>query len=262
MHDNSKGVAKFSWETFRDELFVSRKELLEEKLFSDVTLVSDDLLPFEAHRSVLSSASPILKKLLLMNASTKPVLYMKGLKYQQLVSLLNFIYIGETVIGQDSVEEFIRIGKDFNIRSLINESVISKDTVEEFNKDNKVNSHVEDLTQEEDLEMFINSFGSTIEATEKDENGKFNKSNQDEIKTCNKTSLYKKTQEKKMKEPAKQKRFKCYSCAKTFPSIINAERHMKAEHGSVIYICDEAGCKKSFKYQESLFTHNKTYHNE
>jgi len=38
---------KFTYNGFKDQLLNNRKELLEEMLFSDVILVSDDLVPIE-----------------------------------------------------------------------------------------------------------------------------------------------------------------------------------------------------------------------
>ena len=50
---------KVSWKSFQDQLFDKRRNLLEDKLFSDVTLVSDDMIPLEALKIILSSASSI-----------------------------------------------------------------------------------------------------------------------------------------------------------------------------------------------------------
>ena len=42
------------------------KELLEEEHFKDVTLVSDDLHIMRAHKAMLSNASDIFKKILML----------------------------------------------------------------------------------------------------------------------------------------------------------------------------------------------------
>ena len=47
----------YNCNTFEDDLLESRKELFQKRQFADVTLVSDDLVPFAAHRTVLSSSS-------------------------------------------------------------------------------------------------------------------------------------------------------------------------------------------------------------
>ena len=50
---------KFSWKDFQNHIQNNRRNLLDKKLFSDVTLVPDDLIPITANKTVLSSASPV-----------------------------------------------------------------------------------------------------------------------------------------------------------------------------------------------------------
>ena len=50
-----------SWQTFSSHLAEVSRELYQEKYFSDVTLLSEDLIAVEAHRMVLSAASPVLR---------------------------------------------------------------------------------------------------------------------------------------------------------------------------------------------------------
>ena len=53
-------------------------DVLKEKTFSDVTLVSDDQQPFQAHRCVLSTFSPVLKNILHNNPYSHPLIYLGG----------------------------------------------------------------------------------------------------------------------------------------------------------------------------------------
>ena len=90
--------------------------------FNDVTLVSDDYKQFPAHRVILSAGSTVLRKLLLINsASPNPVLYLKGLRNEELRAVLQFLYLGETRVTEDRVQEFMKAAqelelKDFNTR--------------------------------------------------------------------------------------------------------------------------------------------------
>ena len=100
-----------SWHTFSSHLASLSRELYQEKYFSDLTLVSDDLTTVEAHRSVLSAASPLLKKLLLMSPSVQTQLYLKGIKHHQLESLLKFIYYGEVQVPSSDITQFLQAGR-------------------------------------------------------------------------------------------------------------------------------------------------------
>ena len=50
-------------------LLYTSKELYKDKLFADVTLLSDDLIQMKAHKTVLSSASEFFKQLFTENES-------------------------------------------------------------------------------------------------------------------------------------------------------------------------------------------------
>ena len=53
---------------------------LDVNKFEDVTLFSDDLIAFQAHKIVLCSASPVLRKLIFNNPHQHPLIYLKNFK--------------------------------------------------------------------------------------------------------------------------------------------------------------------------------------
>ena len=109
-----------SWHTFTTHLSEVRRELYRDKYFSDITLVSDDLRTVPAHRIVLSAASPVLKKLLMINPTVQTQLFLKGIKHQQLDSVLKFIYHGEVQVPSNEIDSFLRAGRDLEITELSN----------------------------------------------------------------------------------------------------------------------------------------------
>ena len=107
-------------ETFRtksieSDILNTRRELFHRKKFADVTLVSDELVKFPAHRTVLASASTIFDSLLEINTEQSPVLFLKGVSQNILEAILQFVYIGETSVRADQVAEFSEISKDLGI---------------------------------------------------------------------------------------------------------------------------------------------------
>ena len=111
---------KIEWNSFSDFLSESNKNLYDEKDFVDVTLVSDDLTEVEAHKTVLSNASPVLKKLLKIKPVNHPVLFLRGVQGKTLEAIVQFIYLGETTIQEDRIQEFANIANDLNIQELNN----------------------------------------------------------------------------------------------------------------------------------------------
>eukprot|EP00091_Calanus_sinicus_P002489 TRINITY_DN12537_c0_g1_i1.p2 TRINITY_DN12537_c0_g1~~TRINITY_DN12537_c0_g1_i1.p2 ORF type:complete len:113 (-),score=12.32 TRINITY_DN12537_c0_g1_i1:89-427(-) len=67
---------------FSTHLTSSISDVFTENSYSDVTLVSDDLILFQAHKCVLSASSPVLKNLLLNNPHSQPLIYLRGVKQQ------------------------------------------------------------------------------------------------------------------------------------------------------------------------------------
>ena len=109
-----------SWHTFTTHLSEVRRELYRDKYFSDITLISDDLRTVPAHRIVLSAASPVMKKLLMINPTVQTQLFLKGIKHQQLESLLKFIYHGEVQVPSNEIDSFLKAGRELKITELSN----------------------------------------------------------------------------------------------------------------------------------------------
>jgi len=128
---------------FQRNLSSSLFDLLTEHSFSDVTLVSDDHTQVQAHKFVLSASSPVLRKLLLNNPHDHPLLYLRGVKHQELQSLLRFMYIGEVKIYRDRIHEFLNIAKDLKVKDLTQESLLHiEDEPVNIEDDSDANNHV------------------------------------------------------------------------------------------------------------------------
>ena len=118
---------RMKWDSYVFHALKSRKQLYNEKLFSDVTLVSDDLVQFQAHKTVLAAASPTFSSLLQINSQAMPLLYLKGVRRAELKALLQFIYLGETSIPVEFIEKFTRTATELGIY----EQVYQTDNIKE-----------------------------------------------------------------------------------------------------------------------------------
>ena len=70
------------WNSFLSHLDCKFRNLVKERHFADVTLVSDDQIQIPAHKIVLSASSPVLKKLLLDNPHPHPMIFLNGVKHE------------------------------------------------------------------------------------------------------------------------------------------------------------------------------------
>merc|ERR1739838_416826 len=109
------------WKTFSHHLLETFRDLGEQGNFADVTLVSDDQIQTPAHKVVLSACSPVLKTLLLNNPHSHPLLYLRGIKQTELQAILKFMYFGESQIFENSINDFVSVAKDLELKEVSEE---------------------------------------------------------------------------------------------------------------------------------------------
>jgi hypothetical protein len=149
------------WKVFSSHLSSSISDLLTGNSFSDVTLVSDDLIQFKAHKCVLSACSPVLKNLLLNNSHSYPLIYLRGVKQKELQSILQFIYLGEARFYVGNMDKFMEAVNDLQIK------VYPFFNREEHAEDVKMSSTTSDpdilTTIDEENEKDKRSISSTVD---------------------------------------------------------------------------------------------------
>merc|ERR1712129_597151 len=133
-------IFTLKWKFFFTNLSYGLSDVFTENCYSEVTLVSDDKIAFQAHRYVLSATSPVLKSILLDNPHANPRIYLRGVNHQELESILQFIYLGEASFYHRNINRVIQVAKDLQIKQLA-ETVITGNTFsnqEEPSDDNYV----------------------------------------------------------------------------------------------------------------------------
>jgi len=105
------------WNDFESNLSVAFKDLRDDKEFFDVTLVCDDS-QVQAHKLILSACSPLFRRILLRNPHHQPLLYLRGVKFDDLLSVLNFMYHGEVNVAQEELNSFLSVAEDLCVKGL------------------------------------------------------------------------------------------------------------------------------------------------
>jgi len=105
------------WNDFETNISVAFRELREDKDFFDVTLACDDD-QIQAHKVILSACSPFFRTILKRNRHEHPLLYLKGVKYIDLMAVLNFMYHGEVNVAQEELNSFLAIAEDLKVKGL------------------------------------------------------------------------------------------------------------------------------------------------
>ena len=105
------------WNDFESNISSSFRELRNDKDFFDITLACDDE-QIQAHKVILSACSPFFRNVLRRNPHQHPLLYLKGVKYTDLQSVLNFMYHGEVNVAQEELNSFLSVAEDLKVKGL------------------------------------------------------------------------------------------------------------------------------------------------
>ena len=108
----------FKWDDFQESIRVNFRKLRSETDFCDVTLACEDGQQVEAHKVILSTSSPFFEKLLRRNQHTHPLIYMRGLKSEDLSAIVDFLYFGETSVAQQNLDSFLSIADELKLVGL------------------------------------------------------------------------------------------------------------------------------------------------
>ena len=79
------------WNDFKDNVNTAFQNLRDDNDFSDVTLACEDGNKLEAHKIVLASSSPFFVELPRKNKHPHPLVYMRGVRYEDLVAIVDFL---------------------------------------------------------------------------------------------------------------------------------------------------------------------------
>ena len=106
------------WNDFRDNVSSAFKDLRDDKDFTDLTLACEDGQQVEAHKMVLIASSPFFQKLLKRNKHIHPLIYMRGVKSENLLAMLDFFYCGEANVFQDNLDSFLALADELQLKGL------------------------------------------------------------------------------------------------------------------------------------------------
>ena len=104
------------WNNFQANLYSAFGRFRDDLDFADVTLASDDGKQFETHKIILASSSPFFMEVLRKNKHPHPLIYMRGVKAEELLAMLDFLYFGEASVNEESVEVFLGLAEELELK--------------------------------------------------------------------------------------------------------------------------------------------------
>merc|ERR1712129_312650 len=107
------------WNDFQENAISAFGKLREDRDFTDVTLACEDGQQVEAHKVILASSSPFFLNILRRNKHPHPLIYMRGLKSEDLVAMIDFLYYGEANVYQENLDSFLAVAEELRLKGLM-----------------------------------------------------------------------------------------------------------------------------------------------
>ena len=86
--------------------------------FVDVTLACEDGHQIEAHKVILAESSPFFQSILLRNQHSHPLIYMRGVKSDNMTAMVDFLYCGEANVDQENMDPFLAFAEELQLKGL------------------------------------------------------------------------------------------------------------------------------------------------
>ena len=106
------------WNDFKENTNNAFISLRNDTDFTEITLTCEDGNHIEAHKVILALSSPFFLNLLKRNKHPHPIIYMRGMKSEDLVAIIDFLYYGEANIDHANLDNFLNIVEELQLKGL------------------------------------------------------------------------------------------------------------------------------------------------
>ena len=109
---------RLQWNDFKENISSAFGDLRQDKELTDVTLVSEDGQQVEAHKVVLVASSPFFLNILKKNKHPHPLIYIRGVRPENLMTMVDFFYHGEAKVYQENLDSFLVLAEELQLNGL------------------------------------------------------------------------------------------------------------------------------------------------
>jgi len=240
-----------SWNQFESCASKTFKELHGQTDFADVTLISDDLKQIQAHKVILSSCSSKFKNILKQSPKQDPIIYMTGVSSIEMQAMINFMYLGETEVGESDLEHFLEIAAKFDIQGLV---CYNRNNDAQAKQEEMRHSTFSDTYHDDQKAMLQTAFSESYRDYQKEMEGIKTESNVD-FQGGNVPA----EQNPVVLRPI-ENFFYCDKCDYKTEHAHHMKRHKTSVHEGVKYACNE--CDSKFSFPHGLERHRKSKHSK
>ena len=206
------------------------KELMMNEDFADVTLVTEDKKQIKANTNILSACSPVFKDILKKEKNSNHIMYLRGIQFPEMESIVQFIYLGEATFNEERMDEFLAVAKMLEIEELCNADLETNDEPDDEHLRDPVTPIVKIEEQTDEI---------------------INQGQKERIRD-------KSTLTKRKRSVHEGVKYACNQCDYNATKQSHLTAHIQSMHDGVMFACDL--CDQQFKWRSMLKTHIKIRH--
>ena len=227
------------WHTYIDHLKELLHQMKTDDAFTDVTLVSDDGRKIRAHKVVIGACSPTMKTLLTKKDTN--IIDLKGIAFEEIDSILQFIYLGEATLYEERMQEFLCVAQKLEIKEL-------------FKAETKCDMNYEAETQ--------SSLTNCIPSKNEGNDSCHKKANHEVVKyrcnQCDKQFTRQWTLTNHIQSAHEGVKYACNQCDHEATAKHSLMVHVQSVHEGIKYACNY--CEQQFSQQGNLKRHIQAVH--
>jgi len=258
------------WNDFHENMATSFKDLRQEGDFTDITLACEGNQQLQAHKMILSSSSPFFKNILHSYKSAEPLIYLRQVSYQDLASVVDFMYYGQADVKEENLNSFLALAEEFELKGLARH-----DTTEDIGPSKRkrepefkvIKNYIKQSFESNDGKKITNEVKTKEEETfdeldnmQPQEEDVYNYSegilNVSEI--VNNANITIEELDNKIESMIQKqdKKWSCSVCGKQFSTKADVKRHAEVHIKGVQHPCKV--CGKTYRSRNSLNNHKST----
>jgi MoaA/NifB/PqqE/SkfB family radical SAM enzyme len=191
------------------------------------------------------------------NPHSHPLIYLRGVKHQELESIIQFIYLGEARLYEGSIDRFMEAVKDLQIKQLAECFLVAGNPFLN-RKEHADNDHMISATSDSDILTNIdeeneNNSRSIAYNTGGESGSQFYKCEDCEAVFKSKSGLWRHTSSKHEGIV-----YSCNQCEYKATTLGNLKTHQQSKHEGVEYSCNQ--CEYQATAQNNLKRHQQSKH--
>ena len=113
-----KVQVSFLFERYQEHLAEILLNVFSSKSLCDVRLIGEDEIPVMAHRVILAAFSSVFNAVMQNNTVQTLNIKVRGMDYQDIQTIIQFMYQGEASVAHSGVDKFLRAAKFLGVSQL------------------------------------------------------------------------------------------------------------------------------------------------